>query len=85
MNAYCLYEEYNNGDDALEAYPVGLSQIPRLCVMFAYKAMSILSSHALILEIWRCQNLWDLFRGPLRTLLVDYELKKQLELETIQS
>ena len=28
MNAYCLHEEYNNGDDALEAYPVGLSQIP---------------------------------------------------------
>ena len=35
--------------------------------MFALKAISILSSHALILEIWRCQNLWDLFRDSLIT------------------
>ena len=33
--------------------------------MLAYKAMSILSSHALILEIWRCQNLWELTRSSL--------------------
>jgi len=63
MNAYCLHEKYNNGDAALEPYPLGLSQIPSLCVMFTLKARCtmpqafIKSSHALMLEIWRCQNL----------------------------
>ncbi len=70
MNAYCLHEKCNNGDDALEAYPVGLSQIPRLCVMLAYKAISILSSHALILEIWRCQNSPGLIKASLKNPFV---------------
>jgi hypothetical protein len=33
--------------------------------MLTSKAISIKSLHALILEIWRCQNLWDLFRASL--------------------
>jgi len=66
MNAYCLHEKYNNGDAALEPYPLGLSQISSLCVMFTLKAISIKSSHALMLEIWRCQNLWDLIRLSLK-------------------
>ena len=48
-----------------------LAKFPDSALWSAYKARCtmpqafILSSHALILGIWRCQNLWDLFRDPL--------------------
>jgi hypothetical protein len=61
-NVGCLYKKSNNGDDALETYPKGLSQVPHFFVICFYHRITMQKTNASNVETWRCQKLLDLSR-----------------------
>ena len=65
MNDHSLHEKYNNEDDALESYPMGLSQFPNFFVIDFNHRMTMLKTNASNLENWRCQNSTRLIRVSL--------------------
>jgi len=47
MNGYSLHKECNNEDDALEAYPSGLSQVPNFFVIRFHHRITMLKNKCL--------------------------------------